>query len=53
MIDDIINEYQNIDDFIQQKLIEKYVRKEHVIYQSQHMPVVAGLRMSYVLLREA
>ena len=69
MIDDIITEYPNINNFIQQKLIEKCDREEisidevslepkpflqtkHVVYQSQDM-LLAGLKVSYVLLREA
>ena len=69
MIDDIITEYPNINNFIQRKLIEKCDREEisideaslepkpflqtkHVVYQSQDM-LLAGLKVSYVLLREA
>ena len=69
MIDDIITEYPNINNFIQRKLVEKCDREEisidevslepkpflqtkHVVYQSQDM-LLAGLKVSYVLLREA
>ena len=69
MIDDIITEYPNINNFIQRKLIEKCDREEisidevslepkpflqtkHVVYQSQDV-LLAGLKVSYVLLREA
>ena len=69
MIDDTITEYPNINNFIQRKLIEKCDREEisidevslepkpflqtkHVVYQSQDM-LLAGLKVSYVLLREA
>ena len=69
MIDDIITEYPNINNFIQRKLIEKCDREEisidevslepkpflqtkHGVYQSQDM-LLAGLKVSYVLLREA
>ena len=69
MIDDIITQYPNINNFIQRKLIEKCDREEisidevslepkpflqtkHVVYQSQDM-LLAGLKVSYVLLREA
>ena len=61
MINNIIVEYPNINDFIQRKLIEKCEREgitigqvsletKNVIYQSHYMLLV-GLRVPYVLLR--
>ena len=69
MIDDIITEYPNINNFIQRKLIEKCDREEISIdevslepkpfLQTKHVVyqsqdmLLAGLKVSYVLSREA